>query len=164
MDYIKITLDEPHAIQELSQFAMSIVREHFDPIIGTAQNDYMMERFQTVEAIKKQLKDGYQYYVIRDAKQKRIGFLAFYRRKDEMYLSKFYLQKEQRGKGFSKDMLQFVIEQTKKEGLSSITLNVNRENDAALAYEKLGFVKVREEKNDIGNGFFMDDFVYEYVM
>ena len=28
-------------------------------------------------------------------------------------------------------------------------------------YEHFGFRKVREEKNDIGNGFYMDDWVLE---
>ena len=36
------------------------------------------------------------------------------------------------------------------------------DNDAARAYERMGFVRVREEKNDIGAGFCMDDFVYRY--
>ena len=81
-----------------------------------------------------------------------------------MYLSKFYLLKEQRGKGISKDMLQFVIEKTKEAGLSSIVLNVNKKNSAIKAYEKLGFIKIGEEKNDIGNGYFMDDFVYKYCI
>jgi hypothetical protein len=31
-------------------------------------------------------------------------------------------------------------------------------------YEKMGFINVGEEKNYIGNGFFMDDFVYKYLI
>jgi len=31
-------------------------------------------------------------------------------------------------------------------------------------YEHLGFVKIGEEKNDIGQGFFMDDYVFSYVL
>ena len=41
-------------------------------------------------------------------------------------------------------------------------LNVNKDNSAVKVYERLGFVRIREEKNDIGQGFFMDDFVYTY--
>ena len=82
-----------------------------------------------------------------------------------MYLSKLYLHKNQRGKGFSKEILQFLITKTRESGLSSITLNVNKYNDnTILAYEKLGFVRIREEKNDIGNGYYMDDYVYCYFV
>lgn len=59
-------------------------------------------------------------------------------------------------------MLQFVIEQAKSYGKRLIVLNVNKDNSAVKVYERLGFVKIREEKNDIGQGFFMDDFVYTY--
>ena len=59
-------------------------------------------------------------------------------------------------------MFEFVEEETRKEGLSAIFLNVNRDNQAVIRiYEHFGFRKVREEKNDIGNGFYMDDWVLE---
>ena len=55
-----------------------------------------------------------------------------------------------------------MIEHAKKCGLNTIELNVNQDNPAVYAYEHLGFVKIREEKNDIGQGFFIDDFVLSY--
>ena len=164
MHYEKISARDTDAIEELSGLATEIVKEHFDSIIGAAQNDYMIRRFQSVPAITEQLEHGYQYYFVSDAVGKKVGFLAFYPKGNELYLSKFYLQKAQRGKSISRDMLQFVIRRAKEDGLSSIVLNVNKNNSAVLAYEKLGFKKIREEKNDIGNGFIMDDFVYEYLI
>ena len=77
-----------------------------------------------------------------------------------MYLSKLYLYKDERGKGYSRQMLDFVIRNARNIGLTSIELNVNRNNSAIYAYEKLGFKVIRAEKNDIGAGFFMDDYVY----
>jgi ribosomal protein S18 acetylase RimI-like enzyme len=51
-----------------------------------------------------------------------------------------------------------------KEKLSAIILNVNRNNTEVIRiYEHLGFCKVHEEENDIGNGYFMEDFVLEYT-
>ena len=44
--------------------------------------------------------------------------------------------------------------------MKRIELNVNRFNDAVRVYEKLGFRRIREEKNDIGHGYYMDDYVY----
>jgi ribosomal protein S18 acetylase RimI-like enzyme len=57
-------------------------------------------------------------------------------------------------------MLNFVISKTREKKLSSVELNVNKNNDAIFAYEKLGFQIVRTECNDIGEGFYMDDYVY----
>ena len=97
---------------------------------------------------------------------RHVGFVAFYPRKaGELYLSKFYLRRDCRGRGLSRDMLAFVADAARELDCNRITLNVNRNNyQAILAYEHLGFKKVREEKNDIGNGFFMDDFVYELAV
>ena len=162
MIYTEITADNKNAVARLSALASAIVKEYFDPIIGPAQNDHMIAKFQTAEAIAEQLGHGYQYYFVNDSQDKTAGFLAFYRRNNAMYLSKFYLLKEQRGKGIAKDMLQFVISETKKAGLFTIELNVNKNNPALYAYEKMGFVKLREETIDIGDGFVMDDFVYQY--
>ena len=90
------------------------------------------------------------------------GFLAFYPRDGKMYLSKFYVDSRARGRGIAREMFRFLLEETKKEGLPSIFLNVNRDNETVIRiYEHLGFRKVREEKNDIGGGFVMDDFVLE---
>lgn len=152
----KATSDD---IPLLSKVATEIVREHFDPIIGKAQNDYMIERFQSVSAVREQLSHGYSYYFV-VKRGEIIGFLAFYPKENVLYLSKFYLYKAQRGKSYSKKMLDFVTEQAKTLGMEAIELNVNRDNPAVHAYEHLGFTKIREEKNPIGGSFFMDDFVF----
>ncbi len=46
-------------------------------------------------------------------------------------------------------------------GGTALQLNVNRSNKARFFYEKLGFNVVREEDIDIGNNYFMNDFVME---
>ncbi|MFW6229884.1 MAG: GNAT family N-acetyltransferase [Halanaerobium sp.] len=164
MQFKKVKKDDFSSVQRLSKLAAGIVKKHFDPIIGPEQNDYMIEKFLSVESITEQLKEGYQYYFVQNKQQKDIGFLAFYPKEESMYLSKFYLKKEARGKGLSRKMLDFVIEAARKEGLTSIRLNVNKNNSAVKAYQKLGFKKVGERKKDIGNGFYMDDYVFEYII
>ncbi len=159
MKFVELFKDDDGGISEMSEMATSIVRNHFDPIIGKAQNDYMISLFQTKDAIKKQLSDGYRYYFVKDD-NKDLGFLAFYPKTDAMYLSKFYLYKSERGKKYARRMLNLVIEETKKAGMNGIELNVNKNNPACRVYESLGFKIIRDEKNDIGNGFYMDDHIY----
>ncbi len=159
MEFRELFANEEAKIREMSQMASAIVKEHYDPIIGPGQNDYMIRKFQSVEAIREQLAQGYRYFFVRVEGQ-NIGFMAFYPRGSAMYLSKFYLYKQERGKGFSRKMMDFVAQEAQKAGLTSIELNVNKHNSARSAYEKLGFKVIRKEKNDIGHGFFMDDYVY----
>jgi len=159
MHFEKLAVTDEKELEAMSSMATEIVREHFDPIIGKAQNDYMIEKFQTVDAIREQLEQGYEYFFVSDG-ERRIGFLAFYPRKDVMYISKFYLYKKDRGHGYSREMMDFVIKNARDRGFGSIELNVNRNNSAIYAYEKLGFKVARMEKKDIGSGFYMDDYVY----
>lgn len=163
MDFIEVGLHDEDKIKQLSAIASEIVKEHYDPILGAEQNDYMIEKFQSVAGIKHQLESGYKYYIVKQSGA-GLGFLAFYPRDNAMYLSKFYLYKQERGKGYSKQMLNFVIEAAREQGLTAIELNVNKYNDAILVYEKLGFKMIRKEKNDIGNNYYMDDFVYRLMI
>lgn len=178
--YDEVRASDVQGIHEMGELSSAIVKEHFDPIIGPEQNDYMIARFNTADAIADQIANhGYRYFFACDpeasasagARERHIGFVAFYPREvstgsaaaiRELYLSKFYLVASKRGRGLSRDMCRFVVDHARALGCSRVVLNVNRNNyQAILAYEHLGFRKVREEKNDIGGGYYMDDFVYE---
>ena len=159
MVFEKLSLSDEGAVEEMSAIATAIVREHYDPILGKEQNDYMLKKFQSYDAIRGQLEQGYRYYFVGD-KAHRLGFMAFYPRGQAMYLSKLYLYKDERGKGYSRRMIDFVAAEARAEGLSAIELNVNRFNGSVDIYEKLGFTRIRSEKIDIGSGYYMDDYVY----
>ncbi len=164
MVFEEINLDNENKINDLSVLASGIVKEHYDPILGSEQNDYMIEKFQSPHALKEQMEHGYRYFSLSDDNGEKVGFMAFYKRENDLYLSKFYLKKEFRGKGFSREMLAFIVDRAREYGFYKITLNVNKYNDAVYAYEKLGFKRVRAEEIDIGKGYIMDDFVYEYII
>ena len=165
MNYIKLSPGDEALINDLSDLASSIVREHYDPIIGVEQNDYMIEKFQSPSSIKEQLSHSISYYLVNTDDAEKVGFIAFYPRGTELYLSKFYLEKSQRGQGMARQMMDFVINEARKMGAASVTLNVNKHNDLAIAvYEKLSFHRIRSEKIDIGSGWYMDDYVYEYKL
>ena len=159
MIFEQLRLSDESGIREMSDMATAIVREHFDPLIGKEQNDYMLALFQSRDAIRRQLENGYRCYFVR-LEGRNIGFVAFYPKGDSMYLSKFYLYRSQRGNGYSRRMMDFVIREARRENLTGIELNVNKGNSACRAYEHLGFRIIRSEKNDIGQGFYMDDYVY----
>ena len=159
-----LIFDELHAgefgrIQEMSDLASKIVKEYYDPLLGEAQNDYMIKKFQSAQSIADQLASGKRYFFVRENGE-GIGFICFYPREDAMYLSKLYLRSDRRGKGYARQMLTLVAKEAKKLGLYAIELNVNKYNKSKFIYEKLGFTRQRAERIDIGNGYFMDDYVY----
>lgn len=156
-----VTLDRPADVERLSALATAIVKDWYDPIIGPDQNDYMIARFQSVPALLEQLRGGCTYQILQSPGEPRtdIGFVGFYPRGNELYLSKFYLAAPWRGKGLAKPVLRHVAAFAAARGLGAITLNVNRHNPTLAVYEALGFRRIREECNPIGHGFFMDDYV-----
>ena len=118
----RIDADDERGVRAMSVLATRIVREHFDPIVGVEQNDYMIARFQTPEAIAAQIDEGYEYYFVlppkavsgqsgeaKPGRVRPIGFVALQARDaGELYLSKFYLVKEERGKGYARSMMGLV--------------------------------------------------------
>ena len=159
MDFIRIERGDARGEERLSALATAIIREYYDPLLGREQNDYMIEKFQSLRAVREQLEKGYRYY-IPALNGEELGFMGFYPRKDALYLSKWYLKKEHRGRGYARPMLAFLRAEAEKEGLTAVELNVNKYNPTIAVYEKLGFRRIRSEKNDIGHGFYMDDYVY----
>ncbi|MBP5311509.1 MAG: GNAT family N-acetyltransferase [Clostridia bacterium] len=156
----KLEKDDRSGVAEMSALATSIIRDYYDPILGSAQNDYMLEMFQSERSILEQLDHGANYYFIR-CEGRTVGFLAFYLKKDHLYLSKFYIEAVSRGRGAGTETLRFLKGEANKAGVSSIRLNVNKNNLASIGYyEAAGFIRIRSEINDIGGGFFMDDHVY----
>ena len=161
-EFVPVNGDDEAEVQRLSDFATAIVREHFDPMVGKAQNDYMLKKFQSPEAIREQIAGGYRYYWMKDG-GRPVGFTAFYPRDGKMYLSKFYIEKKCRGKGYARQMFDFLVTETKKAGLPAIFLNVFRGNtEVAAIYRHLGFAVIREEEGDIGGGFRTVAYVMEY--
>lgn len=149
-------------VERLAAMAGEIWTQHFTPIIGAAQVDYMLDRFQSAPALREQIETGgYQYFFLR-TEGREAGYTAIRTETDALFLSKLYLKKEYRGRGFARQTVGQFLAWCARQGLSKIWLTVNRHNDDTIAvYERLGFVKVREQAADIGNGFVMDDFIME---
>ena len=63
------------------------------------------------------------------------------------------------GTGTGKALLNKAIETAKDNNANSLFLQVNKHNNAYTFYLKNGFEKESEFKFDIGNGFYMDDYV-----
>lgn len=153
--------------KDIENLAKIIWNEHYTPIIGKDQVQYMLDNFQSAKAIEEAVKmSGYEYYIAK-ADGKDAGYISIQVKEDEnsLFLSKLYVLKEMRGHGVGKFCIDECVKIAKSKNLSRIYLTVNKNNyNSISAYEKMGFVKVKEIKQDIGAGFVMDDYVYEYVL
>lgn len=148
--------------QKIADLATAIWTEHYTPIIGSDQVVYMLQKFQSVHAIKDQIQQGVSYFLITH-KETVAGYFSFKKENESLFLSKFYVLKELRGLGIGKRALSFIRSEAILRGCSSISLTVNKNNMIAIkAYEKMGFKKLDAIETPIGNGFVMDDYIMKY--
>lgn len=159
-----IPVHNEQQIVSVVELARQIWPEHYLSIIGQAQIDYMLERFQSAAAIAAQLYEGYEYFLLAQGGQ-YIGYAAV--RDDQesqrLFISKLYLLRERRGQGLGRAAMQQLAQLAAQRGCGQLWLTVNRHNPALLAYLRMGFVNVAEVITDIGAGYVMDDYQLEWT-
>lgn len=146
-------------LKTFAKIADAVWHEYFGFLLSGEQIDYMVARFQSYEAVKAQIADGYEYYFI-EKDGEIVGYTGFCPKIDELFLSKLYILKNFRGSGIGRRALGFIIKKAREYKLLKITLTVNKYNESTIkAYEKWGFENINSVVTDIGSGYVMDDYI-----
>ena len=147
-------------VEDVARVANIVWSEHYTPIIGVEQVEYMIDKFQSSTAILQQIKENnYEYFLLKENEQS-IGYIGLQVQGSQLFLSKIYMQKSFRGKGFGKSSFDFIEKYACEHGCTEIYLTVNKNNHNSIAvYEKSGFKKTNEAVANIGNGYVMDDYI-----
>lgn len=155
-------VDTGEELAVLCKLAASIWRQHYQALLGEEQIAYMLNKFQSEEAVREQiLHQNYQYFFI-VADGEDVGYVALQVQPEALFLSKLYIQKDFRGHGIARRVVAFLQGMAAAHGLHRIWLTVNKHNEGSIAaYEKLGFTTFREHVEDIGEGYVMDDYWME---
>lgn len=170
-------------ITALAKVADEIWHEYWPAIIGAEQTDYMVERFQSAEAIERDIRHhDYRYWMLKDEAGQIAGFTGGATEKmsgdadhdaaihhsdvvDErwprrFFISKIYLYSRERGKHYASRVIEFYEQLCRNEDLPAMYLTVNRHNELGVrAYLGRGFETVDQVATDIGRGFVMDDYI-----
>lgn len=171
-DWVKIETDEQ--IKELCELANEIWNEYSICFISKEQIDYMLEKFQSFEAVKKQINGTFyceithkpvkmEYYFLEEDGE-NIGYFGIQEKPDCLFLSKIYIKKAFRSKGYARKAFnQAIVERAKELEKPKIQLTVNKYNIPAICvYEQIGFDRIKSVETNIGNGYIMDDYIYEF--
>ena len=154
----------PEEYGKVRKLAETIWPECYKNILSPEQIDYMMDMMYSEEVIAQEVAEGAFYSFIVTSGE-IAGYLAWgpwQTADDTAKLHKLYLLPEKQGQGIGKSAISFVKKNVKSSGFSRLRLNVNRQNiNAIQCYTRNNFTVVQEENNDIGNGFFMTDYVME---
>jgi ribosomal protein S18 acetylase RimI-like enzyme len=136
-------------------------------ILSNEQLRYMLDRFYSLASMQEQAEINQHRFLLALHANEAIGFASFSAIPNVHHrfrLHKLYILPEHQGIGLGKRILDQIVELIKASHAVSLELNVNRYNNAKHFYEKMGFQIVREEDIDIGQGYFMNDYVMEKII
>ena len=153
----------------IAQLARQIWTEHYTPIIGAAQVEYMLANFQSEAAIARQIAGGHEYFILladntaSNAQRTPLGYMDIVVQPEstKLFLSKLYVTAAARGRGFGRAMFDRAMFIARQRGLKTVWLTVNRFNPALQVYLQWGMKNKGPVVKDIGGGFVMDDFQLE---
>lgn len=151
---------EPATIATVSKLAGDIWWNHYTPIIGAGQVEYMLKRFQSPAAIAQQLASGYQYFLLFSGARPS-GYFAWLADADQqsLHISKLYIDKTRQRSGLGSQIITLAEQHCQTRGFRRIWLTVNRHNQLAIDfYVRNGFVNNGNLVQTIGGGFVMDDY------
>lgn len=157
------TLKTPDSLQIIRDIAADIWPKTFKNILSPEQISYMMQMMYAPEVMEKELADGYKFEII-SIDDIPAGYMvtSVCDAPGTVKLHKLYLLDKFHAQGIGSQMLSHVTEEYRKLGFTRLILNVNKYNKRAIkAYIRNNFTTIKSVKIDIGNGFFMDDFVME---
>lgn len=133
----------------------------YKEILSEEQITYMLNWMYSIETLEESLESDHYFFAIFD-EDEALGFIDVELncpKTSGMKLQKIYVLPEKQGLGLGKKLLNFAIDFGKKQGVDHLTLQVNRFNKAVNFYKHTGFEIIDEQDFDIGNGYFMNDFV-----
>ena len=155
----KATAGDIPLIRELT---FRVWPQTYTSILTQEQIDYMLEMMYSESSLQKQItKDGCQFIIVYD-EGNPVGFASYSEEEPKRWkLNKIYILQNQQGRGTGKYVINYIIEEIIKHNANSLFLQVNQHNKAKSFYERLGFNQVDFVNLDIGNGFFMNDYIME---
>jgi GNAT superfamily N-acetyltransferase len=154
-------------INTIGFLAQQIWPDTYGKIISPEQMQYMINLFYSPASLRRQIVEDHHRFIIVEQDEEAIGFASWSEMADPglspgLYkLHKLYILPGIQGRGLGRAVLQFIYDTIRPEGATGLRLNVNRYNKARQFYERVGFSVVGEEDVDIGNGYFMNDYIME---
>ena len=160
MSFIKnATVEDIPLIRELT---FAIWPQTYSSIISKAQIDFMLEMMYSPASLQIQMEEENCSFIIVYNEEEPVGFASYNETEPQIWkLNKIYVLPSQQGKGTGKFMLNYIISAIRELKAKALQLQVNRNNKAKDFYEKQGFTIIETADFDIGNGYFMNDYVME---
>jgi ribosomal protein S18 acetylase RimI-like enzyme len=153
------TVDE---VKTIEQLAREIWPGTYGHILPPEQLEYMLKLIYSPASLQNQMQQQHHTFIIVELDNEPVAFASWSEiEKGVCKLHKLYVHQRTQGKGIGKTLIDFIDGHLQAQNIRALRLNVNRHNKARFFYEKLGFAVIGEEDIDIGNNYFMNDYIME---
>jgi len=158
---LKIKNASAKDIPLIRELTFKIWPQTYAALLSSDQISYMLDMMYSESSLGQQMNNGSQFLFVYDDDE-AVGFAAYFLKEPAVYkLDKIYILPSQQGKGTGRFMIDHIIDEIKKKEANNLQLQVKRDNQAQFFYQKLGFTIIEEKDFDIGNGYFMKDYIME---
>jgi GNAT superfamily N-acetyltransferase len=147
----------------VTELAELIWPQTYSEYISEAQLRYMLNLMYNQEELLSQYHKGFTFFIA-SAQGKDVGFACASPLDEQNHiykLHKLYVLPSTQGMGIGKLLIDKVVDLVAAEGGKFLQLNVNRKNKATNFYLKMGFIIKKTVDINIGDGFYMNDYVME---
>ena len=148
-------------LPKVRDLAERIWRSSYAELLSPGQIEYMLDWMYSLERLRRDWTSGVVFHwPIVD--QIPVGYMATQTDPTAavLYLHKLYVLPQFQGKGLGGRLLEHAFQAATQAGCRTVRLHVNKGNLRAIAcYHRHGFLKEASVVNDIGGGYFMDDYV-----
>ncbi|SEI48347.1 Acetyltransferase (GNAT) family protein [Myroides marinus] len=153
---------DKHNIHLILPLAEKIWEDTYLEIIGQEQIDYMLPMMYSNERILDELTKDYQWELLMQGDE-LLGYTNYKLMEDNrVFLSKLYSDVYRKIKGLGAYMFEHVLEYARQNGATAVYLTVNKNNQRAIDfYERNGMKCIESKTFDIGQGYVMDDYIYQ---
>jgi N-acetylglutamate synthase-like GNAT family acetyltransferase len=158
----KANVSDISLIQSIAEAAW---RPTYGEILSEEQCVYMLEWMYNTEKLEEQINGNIQFIILENQDSNAIGYASFEKTEDgNGKLHKIYTHPDFKQKGGGSVLLNEIMNIAHSMNVKVLELNVNRYNTAVEFYLKKGFIIKEEMDLDVGNGFFMNDYVMSYEL
>jgi len=155
-----------HDIKLIQELMQQVWPQTYAPIISANQIRYMIEMMYSTESLQNQMKNGHHFWII-EINQTPMGYGSFSRTENwnTYKIHKIYILKEGQREGLGTALLNKFLHIIKSNHGKHVQLQVNRQNKQAIAfYEKNEFKVVKSVDFDLGNDYFMNDYIMQKTL
>lgn len=140
--------------KELAEVAEKIYYDYYVGLIGKENVEYMLKEYQSANSVIDQIKSRQHNYYAIYYDGTFCGYFDIMFEGRRVILDKIYVSKEYRCRGIARYVVAHIEQLIKPLGINRIIVDILIENQAAcLAYEHLGFVKLKVGVMTLGNNF-----------